>query len=251
MPEPLLELQNLHKRFGGVRTTDDVSLTVQPNEIHTIIGPNGAGKTTLMGLVSGTIPPDSGAVLLAGRDVTHWPVPRRARLGMARSFQITSIIPGFTALENAALAVQARTGSSFRFFRRTHTETSLNDQAQSALTQVGLAHRAHSIAATLSHGEKRQLELAIAIATQPTLLLLDEPLAGAGPREAERLIPLLRSLRTNHGILLVEHDMQAVFALADRISVLVYGRIIATGDTATIRDHPEVRAAYLGHDTPA
>jgi branched-chain amino acid transport system ATP-binding protein len=236
MPEPLLELRSLHKRFGGLRVTDDVSLTVQPNEIHAIIGPNGAGKTTLMGLISGTMPPDSGAVLLGGRDVTHWPLPRRARLGMARSFQITSIIPSFTVLENAALAVQARTGSSFRFFRRAHTEAHLNDRA---------------IAATLSHGEKRQLEFAIALATQPTLLLLDEPLAGAGPEETERLVPLLGRLRTNHGILLIEHDMQAVFALADRISVLVYGRIIASGDTAAIRDHPEVRAAYLGHDALA
>jgi branched-chain amino acid transport system ATP-binding protein len=251
MPEPLLELRSLHKRFGGLRVTDDVSLTVQPNEIHAIIGPNGAGKTTLMGLISGTMPPDSGAVLLGGRDVTHWPLPRRARLGMARSFQITSIIPGFTVLENAALAVQARTGSSFRFFRRAHTEAHLNDQAHAALTQVGLAHRARAIAATLSHGEKRQLEFAIALATQPTLLLLDEPLAGAGPEETERLVPLLGRLRTNHGILLIEHDMQAVFALADRISGLVYGRIIASGDTAAIRDHPEVRAAYLGHDALA
>jgi branched-chain amino acid transport system ATP-binding protein len=252
MPEPpLLVLHNLHKRFGGLRVTDDVSLTVQPNEIHAIIGPNGAGKTTLMSLIGGTIPPDSGSVLLAGRNVTTWSLPARARLGMARSFQITSIIPGFTTLENAAFAVQARTGSSFRFFRRARSDTNLNDQAYAALAQAGLADRANTIAAILSHGEKRQLELAIAIASRPRLLLLDEPLAGAGPEETDRLVPLLHALRASHGILLVEHDMQAVFALADRISVLVYGRIIATGDGATIRDHPDVRAAYLGDDASA
>jgi branched-chain amino acid transport system ATP-binding protein len=251
MPEPLLELRGLSKRFGGLSVTDDVWLTVLPNEIHAIIGPNGAGKTTLMGLISGTIPPDSGSVLIGGQDVTNWSLPRRARLGMARSFQITSIIPDFTALENVALAVQARSGSSFRFVRRASAEADLNQQAHSVLAQVGLALRAASTAGTLAHGEKRQLEVAIALAMQPRLLLLDEPLAGAGPEETERLIPLLRALRTNHGILLVEHDMRAVFALADRISVLVYGRIITSGPPAAIRDDPEVRAAYLGDGATA
>jgi branched-chain amino acid transport system ATP-binding protein len=251
VPDPLLELRGLHKRFGGLRATDNVSLTVEPNEIHAIIGPNGAGKTTLMGLIGGTIPPDSGSVLVAGRDVTKWSLPQRARLGVARCFQITSIIPGFTVLENAALSVQARSGSSFRFFRSARNDTGLNLQAHAALEQVGLAHRADTVAGMLSHGEKRQLELAVALAMRPRLLLLDEPLAGSGPEETDRLVPLLRDLRANHGILLVEHDMQAVFALADRISVLVYGRIIATGDTVTIRDHPEVRAAYLGENTIA
>jgi branched-chain amino acid transport system ATP-binding protein len=251
VPEPLLELRGLSKRFGGLRVTDNVSLTVLPNEIHAIIGPNGAGKTTLMGLISGTIAPDSGAVLIGGQNVTNWTLPRRARLGMARSFQITSIIPGFTALENVALAVQARSGSSFRFVRRAAAEAGLNEQARAVLAQVGLAQRGASIAGTLSHGEKRQLELAIALAMQPRLLLLDEPLAGAGPEEAERLIPLLRALRRNHGVLLVEHDMPAVFALADRISVLVYGRVIASGPPAAIRDDPEVRAAYLGDEAAA
>ena len=251
MPEPLLELRGLRKRFGGLQVTDNVSLTVLPNEIHAIIGPNGAGKTTLMGLVSGTIPPDAGAVLIAGRDITSWTFPQRARLGLGRSFQITSIIPGFTALENAALAVQARTGTSFRFLRPVRGERRLNDPALAALEQVGLAHRADAIAGTLSHGEKRQLELAVAVAMEPRLLLLDEPLAGAGAEETERLIGLLGRLRARYGILLVEHDMQAVFALADRISVLVYGRVVVTGDAATIRDHPEVRSAYLGEDADA
>jgi branched-chain amino acid transport system ATP-binding protein len=251
MSDPLLDLRNLNKRFGGLRVTDSVSLCVLPNEIHAVIGPNGAGKTTLIGLVSGTVTPDSGAIHIAGHDVTHWSLPRRIRLGLARSFQITCIVPGFTALENAALAVQARTGSSFRFLRPARTERHLNDQAHAALQQVGLTQRAHAIAATLSHGEKRQLELAVALAQQPKLLLLDEPLAGAGAEETARLVALLHSLRRHFAILLVEHDMQAVFALADRISVLVQGRIVVTGDAAAIRDHPEVRAAYLGDDEVA
>jgi branched-chain amino acid transport system ATP-binding protein len=248
VPEPLLDLRGLNKRFGGLRVTEDVSLTVLPNEIHAVIGPNGAGKTTLMGLISGTITPDTGTVVLCGRDVTRWSMPRRARLGLARSFQITSIISGFTALENVALAVQARSGSSFRFLRPVRGEARLNREAEQALDQVGLADRAGIVAGILSHGERRQLELAIGLAMRPRLLLLDEPLAGAGPEETDRLIGLLRTLRMSYGVLLVEHDMQAVFALADRISVLVYGRIIVTGGAAFIRDHPEVRAAYLGDD---
>jgi branched-chain amino acid transport system ATP-binding protein len=248
MPDPLLDLRDLNKRFGGLRVTDSVSLTVEPNEIHAVIGPNGAGKTTLMGLVSGTIIPDSGSIHIAGHDATKWSLPRRTRAGLARSFQISCIVPGFSVLENAALAVQARSGSSFRFLHPASSETHLNQQAVQALDQVGLAHRAHSIAGTLSHGEKRQLELAIVLAMQPRILLLDEPLAGAGAAETDRLIALLRGLRSRFAILLVEHDMAAVFALADRISVLVQGRLIVTGDAATIRDHAEVRAAYLGED---
>lgn len=248
MPEPLLELRGLRKSFGALAVTTDVSLTVLPGEIHAIIGPNGAGKTTLIHQISGTLRPDHGVVRFAGQDVTALPLERRARLGLARSFQITSVIPGFSALENVALAAQARSGSSFRFLRPANGEASLNREARAALDMVGLGHTADTPAAILSHGEKRQLELAIAIAMRPRLLLLDEPLAGAGPEETERLIGILRDLRQSYGILLVEHDMQAVFALADRISVLVYGRVIVTGTVDAIRSHPEVRKAYLGED---
>jgi branched-chain amino acid transport system ATP-binding protein len=251
MPEPLLELRGLRKRFGGLTVTDGVSLTVNPGEIHAVIGPNGAGKTTLIHQISGTLRPDEGAVIFAGQDVTSWSFPRRARAGLARSFQITCIVPGFTALENVALAVQARSGSSFRFFRRAGSEAALNNRARAALDSVGLGHRADVVAGSMSHGEKRQLELAVALAAEPRLMLLDEPLAGAGPEETERLIALLRSLRQRYGILLVEHDMRAVFALADRISVLVYGRVVVTGTVEEIRAHPEVRSAYLGEDEMA
>jgi len=248
MAEALLSLRNLRKRFGGLAVTDDVSLDVAPGEIHAVIGPNGAGKTTLINEISGVLPLDSGSITFAGRDITHLAMHRRARLGLARSFQITSVIPAFTALENVALAVQAGAGSSFRFFRPAASETRLNAPAMDALDQVGIAAQAHTPAGAMSHGEKRQLELAIALATQPRLLLLDEPLAGAGPEETERLIGILRGLKHRYTIVLVEHDMQAVFAMADRISVLVYGRLIATGTPEEIRGNAEVRAAYLGED---
>jgi branched-chain amino acid transport system ATP-binding protein len=248
MDDALLSLRNLRKRFGGLAVTDDVSLDVAPGEIHAVIGPNGAGKTTLINEISGVLPMDEGRILFEGRDITALSLPRRARLGLARSFQITSVIPAFTALENVALAVQARAGSSFRFLRPAATESRLNGPAMAALDQVGLAARADIQAGAMSHGEKRQLELAIALATEPRLLLLDEPLAGAGPEETERLIGILRGLKSRYAILLVEHDMQAVFAMADRISVLVYGRVIATGGPDAIRGNAEVRAAYLGED---
>ena len=248
MAEPILSLRNLQKRFGGLAVTDDVSLDVDAGEIHAIIGPNGAGKTTLINEVSGVLPLDAGRIVFDGQDVTRLPLHRRARLGLARSFQITSVIPAFTALENTALAVQAGDGSSFRFFRPAASEARLNQAAMGALDAVGLAARAGVPAGAMSHGEKRQLELAIALATKPRLLLLDEPLAGAGPEETERLIGILRGLRGRYTIVLVEHDMQAVFALADRISVLVYGRVIATGATEAIRANPEVKRAYLGED---
>lgn len=248
MTEALLSLRNLRKRFGGLAVTDDVSLDVAPGEIHAVIGPNGAGKTTLINEISGVLPVDGGSIVFDGRDITGLPMHRRARLGLARSFQITSVIPAFTALENVALGVQAGAGSSFRFFRPAASEARLNSPAMEALEQVGLATRAGTPAGAMSHGEKRQLELAIALATQPRLLLLDEPLAGAGPEETERLIGILRGLKSRYAILLVEHDMQAVFAMADRISVLVYGRLIATGAPDAIRSNAEVRAAYLGED---
>ncbi|MCB4823900.1 ABC transporter ATP-binding protein [Roseicella aerolata] len=248
MAEPILRLERLRKRFGGLTVTDDVSLAVAPRGLHAVIGPNGAGKTTLIHQISGSLRPDAGRILFEGRDVTALPVHRRARLGLARSFQITSVLPGFSALENVALAVQARSGSSFRFCRPAAGERRLNAPAIAALEQAGLGARTHAPAGALSHGEKRQLELAIALALEPRLLLLDEPLAGTGPEEAERLIGILGALKQDHAILLVEHDMQAVFALADVISVLVYGRVIATDTPAAVRASAEVRAAYLGED---
>jgi branched-chain amino acid transport system ATP-binding protein len=246
--EPLLRLDGLRKRFGGLAVTDGVSLDVMPGEIHAVIGPNGAGKTTLIHEITGIVAPDDGRVVFNGADITRLSLPRRVRAGLARTFQITSILAGFSVLENVALAVQARSGSSFRFGWPGARERALNDAAMDALEQVGLADRAAHPAGALSHGEKRALELAIALATRPRLLLLDEPLAGAGPEETDRLVTLLARLRPAYAILLVEHDMQAVFALADRISVMVYGRVIATGDVPSIRANAEVRAAYLGED---
>ena len=244
----LLELRQLSKRFGGLAVTQDVSLTLAQGEVHALIGPNGAGKTTLIHQVSGTLAPDAGQVVFMGEDVTRLGLAARARRGLARSFQITCLLPGFSALENVALAVQARSGSSFRFLRPARNEAALNAQAMAALEEMGLAARAHLPASALSHGEKRQLELAIALAMEPRVLLLDEPLAGTGPEEAERLIRLLSTLKQRYGILLIEHDMPAVFALADRISVLAQGAVIASGPPDAIRADAQVRAAYLGDD---
>jgi branched-chain amino acid transport system ATP-binding protein len=248
MAEPLLELRNLRKNYGALVVTDDVSLSVQPGELHAIIGPNGAGKTTLIHQISGMLPSNSGQILFAGEDVTHLTMPQRVNRGLARSFQITSILPGFSALENVALAVQARSGSSFRFFGNASQERELNDPAMTCLGEVGLGARAHIPAGLLSHGEKRQLELAIGLATEPRLLLLDEPLAGTGHDESQRVVETLRRLKNRLTIVLIEHDMDAVFSLADRVSVLVYGRLIATDTPERIRANPEVRAAYLGEE---
>ncbi len=248
MADALLSVQGLRKHYGGLAVTNNVSLDVQPGEIHALIGPNGAGKTTLIHQITGTVMPDAGRVIFAGRDITRLSLPQRVHSGLARSFQITSIIAGFSVLENVALAAQGQNGSSFRFFRAAAAEAALNATARAALAEVGLADRASIIAGALSHGEKRALEIAIALATRPKLLLLDEPLAGAGPEETEKLITLLRGLKSRYAVLLVEHDMQAVFALADRISVLAEGRIIASGSTADIRLSAEVRAAYLGEE---
>ncbi|MFL5201426.1 MAG: ABC transporter ATP-binding protein [Microvirga sp.] len=248
MAEPLLELRNLRKTYGALVVTDDVSLSVQPGELHAIIGPNGAGKTTLIHQISGTLASDSGSIRFGGEDVTHFSMPQRVRHGLARSFQITSILPGFSALANVALAVQARSGSSFRFFGNAAQEKILNEPAMDCLAQVGLAARAHIPAGLLSHGEKRQLELAIGLATEPKLLLLDEPLAGTGHDESQRVVETLRRLKDRLTIVLIEHDMDAVFSLADRVSVLVYGRVIATDTPERIRANPEVRAAYLGEE---
>ncbi len=248
---PILRLVNLRKNYGALAVTDDVSLDIVPGELHAIIGPNGAGKTTLIHQISGMAPSDSGRILFAGEDVTALAMHQRVRRGLARSFQITSIIPGFTARENVALAVQARTGSSFRFFGDPSRESVLADGAMAHLALVGLAERADVPAGQMSHGEKRQLELAVALATQPRLLLLDEPLAGTGHEESERVVETLRSLKGRYTIVLIEHDMEAVFALADRVSVLVYGRIIATGTPAEIRADEGVRQAYLGEGEEA
>ncbi|SNR51426.1 ABC transporter ATP-binding protein [Puniceibacterium sediminis] len=247
----LLSVRNLCKNYGALEVTRDVSLDVQPGELHAIIGPNGAGKTTLIGQLSGQIEPDSGTVSLEGQDITKRSMAERVHLGLARSFQITSILPRFTVLENVALAVQARSGSSFRFFAPVATEKPLNDAAMQALVEAGLADRAGVRASALSHGEHRRLELAIALATEPKVLLLDEPLAGTGGEEADAFIERLRALKGRFAIVLIEHDMEAVFALADRISVLVYGEIIASGTPDVIRNDPKVRAAYLGDEEAA
>jgi len=244
--EVLLEIEGLTKRFGGVVASDAISLALPKGELHAIIGPNGAGKTSLIGQLTGEITPDSGQIRFAGRDITMLPVYRRSQLGLARSFQITSLFPEFTALDNVALAVQAHDGHSFRFWRNARHDAALREPARAAMERIGLAGRAEVPVADLSHGERRQLEIAMALATKPQLLLLDEPMAGMGPEESARLVELLRRLKGALTIMLIEHDMDAVFALADRISVLVYGRIIASGDAGAIRADPAVREAYLG-----
>jgi branched-chain amino acid transport system ATP-binding protein len=246
MSTPVLRLENLSKSFGALKVTDGIDLDIPAGETHAIIGPNGAGKTTLIHQISGALAPDAGRILVDGRDVTHLPMPARAHLGLARSFQITHVLPRFTALENVALAVQARSGSSFRFWQPAALEEALNAPAMDALEVVELAARAQTPAGSLSHGEKRRLEIAIALAQAPKLLLLDEPMAGAGAEETPRLVATLAGLKRRITIVLVEHDMQAVFALADRISVLVEGRIVATDTPDAVRANPAVRAAYLG-----
>jgi branched-chain amino acid transport system ATP-binding protein len=246
--EPLLRLDHLRKAYGALVVSDDVNLAVAPGELHAVIGPNGAGKTTLIHQISGLAAPDAGRILFEGEDITPLPMHERVGRGLARSFQITSILPGFSVLENVALAVQARFGSSFRFFGDAAQEPALNEPAMDFIDTVGLGARAHLPAGLLSHGEKRQLELAIALATDPKLLLLDEPLAGTGHEESERVIAMLRRLKGGYGIMLIEHDMDAVFALADRVSVLVYGRVIATGTPEEVRANAEVRTAYLGEE---
>lgn len=251
MTTPLLEVRNLRKSYGALAVTDDVSLEIARGELHAIIGPNGAGKTTLIHQLSGSLRSNSGTVHFADEDITRLGMAERVHRGLARSFQITSILDGFTVLENAAMAVQARSGSSFRFFAPAARETRLNDEAMAALARVRLDDRAHRRAGSLSHGEKRQLEIAIALATGAQLLLLDEPLAGTGHEESAVLVDLMRKLKSTHTVILVEHDMEAVFALADRVSVLVYGRLIATGTPKAVRLDPEVRSAYLGEEEAA
>jgi branched-chain amino acid transport system ATP-binding protein len=246
MAEALLQVERLSKRFGGILASDDISLTVTRGELHAVIGPNGAGKTTLVSQLSGQLKPDSGTVRFAGGDITAVPQHRRSALGLARSFQITSLFLDMTALDNVALAVQAHAGHSFRFWTSARGEGVLREPARAALERVGLGDRANWPASRLSHGEHRQLELAMALAGRPRLLLLDEPMAGMGPDDSARMVKTLRALKQEVTILLIEHDMEAVFALADRISVLVYGRVIASGPPADIRANRQVRDAYLG-----
>ena len=251
MSESLLSTQGLMKRFGGLVATDHVSIDVLPGEIHALIGPNGAGKTTLVGQLTGTLRPDAGTIHFAGEDITRLPTHARVRRGLARSFQITAVLREFTAIENVALAVQAHDGHSFRFLGDARNERRLRDRAWHALSQVGLDQRGAVLAQELSHGEQRQLEIAMALAGEPKLLLLDEPMAGMGGEESHDMVARLRHLKGHHAMLLIEHDMDAVFALADRITVLVYGRAIATGTPQEIRANAEVRQAYLGEsDTP-
>jgi branched-chain amino acid transport system ATP-binding protein len=247
----ILEIRGLAKRFGALRASDGIDLEIREGETHAIIGPNGAGKTTLIAQLAGGIRPDEGTVRFAGEDITALPAAARARRGLARSFQITSIYPEFSALRNVMLAVQARAGHSFRFWKGMSGDEALRAPALALLDEVGLGSRAEIQAASLAHGEQRALEIAMALATKPRLLLLDEPVAGMGAEETQRMIAFLSTLKGGKTMLLVEHDMDAVFSLADRVSVLVYGRIIATGTPPEIRANPEVRRAYLGEEHAA
>lgn len=246
--EALVEIENLRKYFGGVTATDNLSLTLRALEIHAIIGPNGAGKTTLLSQLSGIVLPDSGTIRLRGQDITQLPPHRRSALGVARSFQITNIFQDLTVLQNVALGVQSRQGHSYRFWKAAHRDARLNVPSLALVDRVGLGADAYSVARSLSHGQRRQLEIAMALATEPELLLLDEPMAGMGPEESAAMVEILGRLRGEKTILLVEHDLDAVFTLADRITVLVFGKIIASGIPDEIRDDPQVRKAYLGED---
>ena len=241
-----LTLTGLTKSFGALRATDNVTLSVEANDCHAVIGPNGAGKSTLIGQITGEITPDGGRIAFFDLDITGWSVPKRALAGLGRSFQITQLCADFSVLDNVALAVQARQGHSYRFLRSASADASLRNPAIEVLARVGLEARAQTRVDALSHGERRQLELAAALAMQPRMLVLDEPMAGMGPQESERMIEILQALRGKVTILLVEHDMDAVFALADRISVLVNGALLTTADPAAVRADPAVRAAYLG-----
>lgn len=248
MADPMLQVVELRKSFGGLVATDAVSLDVAADEVHAVIGPNGAGKTTFIGQLSGDLRPDGGTIRFAGADITRLSTPQRARRGLARSFQITSIFRDMTAEDNVAIAIQAHDGHSFRFWQDARRDPDLREPARAVLERVGLADRRDIVAGELAHGEQRQLELAMAIATEPAMLLLDEPMAGMGTEESARMVALLQELKGNVAMLLVEHDMNAVFALADRITVLVRGQAIATGSPDAIRDDERVRQAYLGED---
>lgn len=251
MAEALLSVRSLNKRFGAVQASSDLSLEVARGELHALIGPNGAGKTTAINQIAGELLPDSGRIVFDGRRITRLPTHRRARLGLSRSYQITAVFDRLTVRENLSLAIQALNGHSFRFWRRAVDDPVIRRAVGPALARVGLEERADIPAAALSHGEKRQLEVGMALAGRPKMLLLDEPYAGMGPGGAVELTKLIRRLKTEVTILLVEHDMTAVFNLADRITVLVYGQAIASGTPQEIRGNPEVRKAYLGDEGEA
>ena len=245
--EILLRGRDITRRWGGVVAVNGVSIELARGEVHALIGTNGAGKTTLVNVLSGEIAASSGSVELRGLDVTRWAQPRRARAGLGRSYQRSTIFPSFTVLENCRLAAQARYAAPWRWWEDASRCEECLDAARAAITRAGLADAMDRMAGSLSHGEKRQLEIAVCLATSPQVLLLDEPLAGMGAEETERMLKLLAGLRANHAILLVEHDMDAVFRIADRITVLVDGAAIASGSPAEVRANPEVQVAYLGH----
>ncbi len=246
MADYLLEVTSLNKHFGGIRATDDVNLMVEEGKIHAIIGPNGAGKTTLISQLSGQIKPDSGDIRFGGHSIVNYSMARRAHEGLARSFQITSVVLPMTLLENVMLAIQGTSGHSFRFWKPVMKDQAMKDAAMQCLVELGLDDRAQSVAANVSHGEQRQLELAMALAMKPRMMLLDEPMAGMGKEEGEIMVDILNSLKGKVTILLVEHDMDAVFRMADKLSVLVNGHVIATDTVENIRNNIEVQQAYLG-----
>ena len=245
----LFQVQGLVKRFGGLLATDHVSLTVEPGEIHALIGPNGAGKTTLVNQISGLLAPDAGRIVLGDHDLTHLPMHRRVALGLSRCFQVTRIFPNQSVRDNLVLAVQARSGSSFRFLQPRASAHGLYERAEQLAERVGLQHQLHGLAGALPHGAQRTLDVALALAAKPKLLLLDEPMAGMGPDESLQMVELIDTLRRDMAVLLIEHDMDAVFRLADRISVLVYGRVLTSGTPDAIRNNAEVQAVYLGTET--
>ena len=244
----MLKVNSLVKSFGGLLATDNLSFEVEAGKLHAVIGPNGAGKTTLISQITGETKPDSVTVIFDGDDISDVPVHLRSARGLARSFQITNIFPDMTTWDNVALAVQAQAGHSFHFWKDARKDPLLREPALVFLEQVGLAKRAGIVAGQLSHGEHRQLEIAMALATRPKMLLLDEPMAGMGPEESKAMVDILQGLKRKLTILLIEHDMDVVFTLADQITVLVYGRGIATDSPEAIRNHPEVQAAYLGEE---
>lgn len=246
--QPKLEIRDLQKSFGAVHATQGVNLAVRPGELHALIGPNGAGKTTLLSQISGEILPDAGSIWLDGGDITRMPAYKRPAAGLARSFQISQLYPDFSAEDNVAMAVQAHSPGGFNLWRNARRMARLREPARDALARVGLGDRAGVRVSALAHGEKRQLELAMALSLNASVLLLDEPMAGMGAEESQRMTALLQTLKGRYAILLVEHDMDAVFALADRVTVLVYGKTIFTGTPDEVRQHPDVRAAYLGEE---